>query len=95
MHLFIPYLLNDSQTIRSKDSLLLCVTLICGDWSEWSISFEAVFVIVSSADLCTALPGPETDIFKAPNKWAANMLMFHFDINMKQLKIHLKHDSFQ
>ncbi len=42
-----------------------------------------------------SVTGTETDIFKAPNKWAANMLMFHFDINMKELKIHLKHDSFQ
>ncbi len=44
MHLFLPYLLNDSQTIRSTIHLskpLLCVTLICGDWS---ISFKAVFV---------------------------------------------------
>ncbi len=58
MHLFLPYLLNDSQTIRTKINFsknLLCVTLICGDWSDWSISFKAVFVIVSSADLCTAL----------------------------------------
>ncbi len=50
MHLFLPYLLNDSQTIRSDINFskpLLCVTLICGDWS---ISFNAVFVIVSSAD---------------------------------------------
>ncbi len=36
MHLFLPYLLNDSQTIRSTMNFskpLLCVTLICGDWS--------------------------------------------------------------
>ncbi len=39
MHLFLPYLLNDSQTIRSTINFskpLLCVTLICGDWSDWS-----------------------------------------------------------
>ncbi len=62
VHLFLPYLLNDSQTIRSKihfSKPLLCVTLICGDWSDWSISFKAVFVIVSSAALCTALPGKQ------------------------------------
>ncbi len=44
MHLFSPYLLNDSQTIRSTihfSKPLLCMTLICGDWS---ISFKAVFV---------------------------------------------------
>ncbi len=36
MHLFLPYLLNDSQTIHSTihfSKLLLCVMLICGDWS--------------------------------------------------------------
>ncbi len=62
MHLFLPYLLNDSQTIRSTINFskpLLCVTLICSDWSDWSITFKAVFVIVSSADLCTALPGKQ------------------------------------
>ncbi len=50
MHLFSPYLLNDSQTIRSTihfSKLLLCVTLLC---SDWSISFKAVFV--SSVLLC-------------------------------------------
>ncbi len=44
MHLFLPYLLTDSQTIRSTiyfSKPLLCVTLICSDWSS---SFKAVFV---------------------------------------------------
>ncbi len=62
MHLFLPYLLNDSQTIRSKINFskpLLCMTLICGDWSDWSISFKEVYVIVSSAALCTALLGKQ------------------------------------
>ncbi len=39
MHLFLPYLLNDSQTVHSTiqfSKALLCVTLICGDWSDWS-----------------------------------------------------------
>ncbi len=103
MHLFLLYLLNDSQTIRSTiyfSKPLLCVTLICGDWSDWSISFKAVFVIVSSAALCKAVTG-ETAIFNTPtvahsgNKWAGNMLMFHFDVNMKRLKIRFKNDSFQ
>ncbi len=44
MHLFLPYLLNDSQTIRSSihfSKPLLCVTLICGDWSDLvSFSFH-------------------------------------------------------
>ncbi len=52
-------------------------------------------LIVSSADLCTAVTG-ETAIFNAPtaapsgNKWAGNMLIFHFDVNMKLLKIRFK-----
>ncbi len=55
---------------------------------------------MSSAALCTAATG-ETAIFNTPkvapsgNKWAGNMLMFHFDINMKRLKIRFKNDSFQ
>ncbi len=60
MHLFLPYLLNDSQTIRSMINFskpLLCVTLICGDWS---ISFKAAFV---SAVLLCVQPLP---IFTAP-----------------------------
>ncbi len=39
MHLFLPHLLNDSQTIRLMINFsepLLCVMLICGDWSNWS-----------------------------------------------------------
>jgi len=92
MHLFLPYLLTDSQMIRSMihfSKPLICVNLICGDCSDWLISFKAVVVIVSSADLCTAVTG-ETAIFNAPkeapcgNKWAGNMLMFHFDTNMIQ-----------
>ncbi len=54
---------------------------------------------MSSAALCTAATG-ETAIFNTPkvapsgNKWAGNMLMFHFDINMKRLKIRLKTTRF-
>ncbi len=29
------------------------------------------------------------------HKWASNMLIFHVDVNMKQLGIHFKTDSFQ
>ncbi len=64
MHLFLPYLLNDSQTIRSMINFskpLLCVTLICGDWSDCSISFKAAFV---SAVLLWVIG--ETAIFTAP-----------------------------
>ncbi len=103
IHLFLPYLLNDSQRTRSTINFskpIICVTLKCGDWSDWWISFKAVFVIVSSADLCTTIIG-EMAIFNAPkaapngNKSAGNMLIFHFDVNMKWLKIRLINDSFQ
>ncbi len=64
LHLFLPYFLNDSQTIRSTihfSKPLLCVMLMCGDWSDWShfnfispvIPDKAAFV---SAALRTALP---------------------------------------
>ncbi len=39
VHIFLPYLLNDSQTIRPTMNFskpLLCLTLICGDGSYWS-----------------------------------------------------------
>ncbi len=35
MHLFLPYLLNDFQTIRSTIHFSK-PKLICGDWSDWS-----------------------------------------------------------
>ncbi len=39
IYLFLPYLFNDSQTVRSMiyfSKPLLYVMLICGDWSDWS-----------------------------------------------------------
>ncbi len=55
MHLFLPYLLNDSL---NDSFFLLCMTLICGDWSDWSISFKAAFV--SAVLLCVQLlPGKQ------------------------------------
>ncbi len=52
VHLFLPYLLNDSQTIRSTVNFskpLLWVMLICGDWSHFHFILpvnpdKAVFV---------------------------------------------------
>ncbi len=49
MHLFLPYLLNDSQTIRSMiyfSKPLLCVMLICDDWSDWS-HFHFIMPVMS------------------------------------------------
>ncbi len=110
MHFFLPYLLNDSQTIRSTihfSKLLLCVTLICGDWS---ISFKAVFVSFRAVfDTPKAAPSGKEWICMfiqtnakikfsqvcRRNKWAGNMLMFHVNVNMKRLGIRYKNDSFQ
>ncbi len=36
-----------------------------------------------------------SDQRKKTNKWAGNMLMFHVDVNMNQLGIRFKNDSFQ
>ncbi len=69
MHLFLPYLLNDSQTIRSTMNFskpLLRVTLICGDWSDWSILFKAVFV---SAVLHCVKPLLVKQLFLTLQKW--------------------------
>ncbi len=109
MHLFLPYLLNDSQTIRSTihfSKLLLCVTLICADW--W-ISYKAVFV--SAVLLCTALPRKQIFLLLqnqhlvAKNEFAFSFRpmrkhqqvggnMLMFDVNMKRLGIRFKNDSF-
>ncbi len=68
MVLFLPYLHKDSQTIRSTihfSKPLLCVTLICSDWSIGLILISPDKAVFSSATLCTALPG-ETAIFTVP-----------------------------
>ncbi len=36
-----------------------------------------------------------SDLSEKTNKWVGNMLMFHVDINMKQLGTRFKNDSFQ
>ncbi len=57
-HLFLPYLLNDSQTIRSTvhfSKALLCVTLICCDWSHRHLVSPVMpdkAVFVSAVLLC-------------------------------------------
>ncbi len=116
MHLFLPYLLNNSQMIRSTilfSKPLLCVTLNCGDWSDWS-HFHFIMPVmpdkaafVSAVLLCVQRYRGNhyfyrsksstlwqrmnlhfhSDQCKKTNKWAGNMLMFHVDVNMKQLGI--------
>ncbi len=59
MHSFLPYLHKDSQTICSTihfSKPLLCVTLICSDWSIGLILISPDKAVFSSATLCTA-PG--------------------------------------
>ncbi len=60
MHLFLPYLLNDSQTIRSTihfSKPLLCVTLICGDWSISFQRFKTLQDVFIHLELCYTLHG--------------------------------------
>ncbi len=103
MHLFLPYLLNDSQTIHSTihfSKLLLFVTLLCSDWSN---SFQCCFVYSVTA---------ETAIFKLQKRHlvAKNELAFSFrpmrkeqqvggeyanDSCWRQTGIGFKNDSFQ
>ncbi len=57
MHLFLLYLLNNSQTIRLRhfSKPLLCVTLICGDWSHFHLISPVMpdkAVFVSTVLLC-------------------------------------------
>ncbi len=88
MHIFLPYLLNDSQTIHSTihfSKPLLCVTLVCADWS---ILFKAVH----SVTLCTVLPWKR---LQKRQQVGGNMLMFDIDVNLKRLGIGFKNDSFQ
>ncbi len=93
MHLFLPYLLNDSQTIHSTINFtkpLLCVCLwaftapkAAPSGKEWICIFIQTNRRIKFSQDCTR------------NKWADNMLMFHVDINMKRLGICFKNDSFQ
>ncbi len=67
MHLFLHYLLNDSQTTRSTINFfkpLLYLMLICGDWSDWShfhfvmpVMLDKAAFVCSSAALCTGYRG--------------------------------------
>ncbi len=88
MHLFLPYLLNDSQTIRSTINFskpLLCVMLICGDWSDWShfhcimpvMSDKAAFV--SAVLLCVQpLRGKQLFLLQKQHLVAKNEFAFSF-----------------
>ncbi len=44
MHLFLPYLLNDSQTIRSTIHFSKTPPVRDANLRDWSISFKAGFV---------------------------------------------------
>ncbi len=107
MHLFLSYLLNDSQTIRSTIhfSKPLCVTLICGDWSNWSHFHFIMPVMPDKAVLLCVQRYRETAILRskaAPS--AKNEFAFSFRPKRKdqvgrhqheQLGTRFKNDSFQ
>ncbi len=109
MVLFLPYLHKDSQTIRSTihfSKPLLCVTLICTDWSIGLILISPDKAVFSSATLCTALPGKT--VFLPPQKRhlvAKNEFAFSFKPTSggkyanvscwRQTGIGFKKDSFQ
>ncbi len=111
---FLPYLLNDSQTIHSTihfSKPLLCMTLICSDWSDWSIEFlQCCFVYNVTRETAILLLQKQHLVaknelaFSFRPTWkssfprsarATSMLMFHVDVNMKRLGIRFKNDSFQ
>jgi len=49
MHLFLPDLLTNSQMIRSTTNFsepLLCVMLICGDWSDDTVSCVCKAIVI-------------------------------------------------
>ncbi len=88
MHLFcLPYLLNDSFF-----GPLLCVTLICGDWSQFHFISpdKAAFVMWAKNSKMNLQSS-----FRPTEQWADNMLMFHVEVNTKGLGIRLTKDSLQ
>ncbi len=88
-NIYLPYLLNDSQTIHSTINFskpLLCVTLICCDWSDWSHFYFIMPVMpdkaafVSVVLLCVQ-PLPRKQLFLMLQKWllvAKNEFAFSF-----------------
>ncbi len=92
----LPYLLNDSQTIRSTINFskpLLCMTIIRGDWSNWS-HFHFIMPVMpdkapfvrTTANLCTALLGKLLFIQLQKRHLAAkNELHFHSDQRENQV----------
>ncbi len=106
MHLFLPYFLNNSQTIHSAihfSKALLCVTLICCDWSIGLLYHLVSRVILIKQCLWVqccfvySVTG-ETAIFTAPKvaptsvRQYANVSCWH---HMKPLVISFENNSFQ
>ncbi len=76
----------------------LLMTLICGPIGRFNFHFIIKAAIYEcSAVLCIACTREtfNSDQCQNTNKWAGNMLMFHVDVNIKQLGISVKNDSFQ
>ncbi len=108
MHLFLSYLLNDSQTIRSTIhfSKPLCVTLICGDWSNWS-HFHFIMPVMPDKAVLLCVQRYRGNCYFTLQKLhlvAKNVFAFSFRPKRKdqvgrrqheQLGTRFKNDSFQ
>ncbi len=100
MHLFLPSLLNYTLTIHFSEPLL-CVMLICSDWSHFHPIWP-VYLIKQ----CLFFPLQKQHLV-AKNEFAfsfrptrkdqqvgGNMLMFDVHVNMKSLGVVLKMTRF-
>ncbi len=109
MHLFLPYLLKNSQMIRSTihfSKPFLCVTLIGSDWSDWShfnfimpvMPDKAVFVSGETAVFTVPKAAPSGKericIFIQTNCEKTNKWAGNM-LMLKRLGIHFKNDSYQ
>ncbi len=102
---FLAQLLpNESFNEKKCPNPSLCVTLICGDWSDGSHFHFIVPVTPDKAAhpllLCVQRLQRmdlhfHSDQREKTNMWAGNMLMFPAGVNMKRLKIRFNNDTFQ
>ncbi len=74
---------------------LVCVTLICGDWSQFHFISPDKTAFVMWAKNSKMNLHLHSDQREKTNKWADNMLMFHVEVNMKGHGIRFKKDSLQ
>ncbi len=88
MHLFLPYLLNDSQTVHFSKPLL-CVTLICCDWSHYHLVSPVILIKQCLwAQCCFALPGkPICVLLQKRHLVAKNEFAFSFRPTWKDQQV--------